>query len=46
MVVKLKIEKGWLTFEEVHAPTDDSRSKVKDHFYTDLQRSIDKVERR
>ena len=42
VVVKLKVCREWLTFVQVYAPMNDSRSEV-EHFYSELQKVIEKV---
>ncbi len=43
VMVKLKVEGEWLTLVQVYAPTNDSRSEVKEHFYNELQKVTEKV---
>ena len=38
VVVKLKVDREWLTFIQVCAPTDDSKAEKKEHFYCDLKK--------
>ena len=46
VVVKLKVCREQLTFVQLYAPTNDSTSEVKEHFYSELQKVIEKVGRK
>ena len=46
VVVKLKVARECHTLVQVFAPTDDSKSEVKDKFYAELQKVIGEVGRR
>ena len=46
VVVKLKVCREQLTFVQVYAPKNDSRSEVKEHLYSELQKVIEKVGRK
>ena len=35
VMVKLKVCREQLTFVQVYAPTNDSRSEVKEHYYSE-----------
>ena len=43
VVVKLKVEREWLTLVRVYAPTNDRRNETKEQFYNELQNVIEKV---
>ena len=43
VVVKLKVEREWLTLVQVYAPTNDSKKETKEQFYNELQNVIEKV---
>ena len=46
VVAKLKVCREQLTFVQVYAPSNNSRSEVKEHFYSELQKVIEKVGRK
>ena len=46
VVVKLKVARECYMLVQVYAPTDDSKSEVKDKFYAELQKVVGEVGRR